>query len=94
MPGYPAWVWRLRPGTDWGLCERIHQRLLDNAFQRDGAEPRLWVTRAMLQEATGAPRMAQASINYALAIWVDADPDYTEYQDALAIKARLDESGG
>ncbi len=31
VPGYPAWVWRLRPGNDWGLSEQIHQRLLDNA---------------------------------------------------------------
>ena len=31
VPGYPAWVWRLRPGNDWDLSEQIHQRLLDNA---------------------------------------------------------------
>lgn len=31
VPGYPAWVWRLRPGSDWGLSEALHQRLLDNA---------------------------------------------------------------
>jgi nitrilase len=31
VPGYPAWVWRLRPGGDWDLSERIHRRLLDNA---------------------------------------------------------------
>lgn len=31
IPGYPAWVWRLRPGGDWELSEQIHQRLLDNA---------------------------------------------------------------
>ena len=31
VPGYPAWVWRLRPGGDWGLSEQIHQRLLNNA---------------------------------------------------------------
>jgi nitrilase len=31
VPGYPAWVWRLRPGGDWGLSEQIHQRLLENA---------------------------------------------------------------
>ena len=38
VPGYPAWVWRLRPGGDWGLSEQIHQRLLDNAVDlaRDG----------------------------------------------------------
>ena len=31
IPGYPAWIWRLRPGGDWGLTEEIHTRLLDNA---------------------------------------------------------------
>jgi len=31
LPGYPAWIWRLRPGSDWGLNEAIHARLLDNA---------------------------------------------------------------
>jgi len=31
IPGYPAWIWRLRPGGDWGLCEDLHARLLSNA---------------------------------------------------------------
>jgi len=31
IPGYPSWIWRLRPGNDWGLSETLHQRLLDNA---------------------------------------------------------------
>lgn len=31
IPGYPAWVWRLRPGGDWGLGEELHARLLGNA---------------------------------------------------------------
>ena len=29
--GYPSWIWRLRPGGDWGLSERLHGRLLDQA---------------------------------------------------------------
>ncbi|QYK00520.1 carbon-nitrogen hydrolase family protein [Shewanella psychrotolerans] len=32
IPGYPAWIWRLRPGGDWGLCEELHARLLRNAI--------------------------------------------------------------
>lgn len=38
VPGYPAWIWRLRPGSDWGVSEQIHQRLLDNAvdLEQDG----------------------------------------------------------
>ncbi len=31
VPGYPAWIWRLRPGGDWGVSETLHQRLLENA---------------------------------------------------------------
>ncbi len=32
IPGYPAWIWRLRPGGDWGTCEELHRRLLNNAI--------------------------------------------------------------
>lgn len=31
IPGYPAWIWRLRPGGDWNVSEELHQRLLNNA---------------------------------------------------------------
>lgn len=31
IPGYPAWIWRLRPGTDGAMGARIHAQLLDNA---------------------------------------------------------------
>lgn len=33
IPGYPAWIWRLKPGGDWGLSEQLHARLLANAVQ-------------------------------------------------------------
>ena len=33
IPGYPAWIWRLKPGGDWGLSEQLHGRLVDNALQ-------------------------------------------------------------
>jgi len=32
IPGYPAWIWRLRPGGDWGLSEELHVRLLKNSI--------------------------------------------------------------
>jgi nitrilase len=35
IPGYPAWIWRLRPGADWGTSETLHQRLLNNAVSLD-----------------------------------------------------------
>lgn len=31
IPGYPSWIWRLRPGGDWDLSEEIHTLLLKNA---------------------------------------------------------------
>lgn len=49
VPGYPAWVWRLRPGGDWGLSEQIHRRLLDNAV--DLARDDLARVRASAAEA-------------------------------------------
>ncbi|WP_275098507.1 carbon-nitrogen hydrolase family protein [Sedimenticola hydrogenitrophicus] len=41
IPGYPAWAWRLRPGADWGACEALHGRLLDQAvdLKRGDLEP-------------------------------------------------------
>jgi len=32
IPGSPAWIWRLRPGGDWGICEELHVRLLKNSI--------------------------------------------------------------
>jgi len=31
IPGYPTWIWRVRPGGDWNLSEELHERLLKNA---------------------------------------------------------------
>lgn len=31
VPGYPTYIWRLRPGTDMGLSGEIHARLSENA---------------------------------------------------------------
>lgn len=36
VPGYPAWIWRLRPGGDWDVTERLHARLLENAVNLEG----------------------------------------------------------
>ncbi len=38
VPGYPAWMWRLRPGSDMALTERIHARLRAHAVSLDGDE--------------------------------------------------------
>ena len=35
IPGYPTWIWRLRPGGDWNLSEELHKRLFDNAINME-----------------------------------------------------------
>jgi len=35
IPGYPAWIWRLRPGSDFGISEELHERLLRNAVNME-----------------------------------------------------------
>ena len=41
VAGYPAWIWRLKPGGDWDLSERLHIHLLEQAvdLQRGDLEP-------------------------------------------------------
>jgi len=31
VPGYPVWIWRLKPGADMSLAGTLHALLLDNA---------------------------------------------------------------
>jgi nitrilase len=31
IPGYPAWIWRLRPGGDMGISETLHGKLFQQA---------------------------------------------------------------
>jgi nitrilase len=38
LPGYPVWIWRLRPGTDNKLTGQIHSALFDNAVDLSGAD--------------------------------------------------------
>jgi nitrilase len=41
VPGYPAWIWRLRPGGDMALTEKLHALLRANAVDllRDDLAP-------------------------------------------------------
>lgn len=41
LPGYPTWIWRLRPGADSELGNEIHARLRNNAIglSRNGLAP-------------------------------------------------------
>lgn len=36
LPGYPTWVWRLRPGADMKLAGEIHERLRRNSVDIEG----------------------------------------------------------
>jgi nitrilase len=40
IPGYPDWIWKLRPGTDMGLTERLHVRLRAQAVSVAGDDLR------------------------------------------------------
>ena len=52
VPGYPMWIWRLRPGGDMGLSGEIHARLRQNAVDvaRGDLQP--------LQDAAARHRVA------------------------------------
>jgi nitrilase len=41
VPGYPVWIWRLRPGADFELSSAIHRQLVDNSVNlvTDGLRP-------------------------------------------------------
>lgn len=36
VPGYPAWIWRLRPGPDMALTEQLHARLRTQSVDLSG----------------------------------------------------------
>jgi len=38
ISGYPSWIWRLRPGGDWGTSEELHARLLDSSVDLGAKE--------------------------------------------------------
>lgn len=40
IPGYPAWVWRLKPGGDMALSSELHARLRQNAVDLKGDDLR------------------------------------------------------
>jgi nitrilase len=38
VPGYPTWIWRLRPGGDMVLSGELHARLRNNAIDLDNGD--------------------------------------------------------
>ncbi len=85
------------PGIYAGLAfAQVHNGQLDAAglslaagFQLDPNEPLLWLSKARLQQAKNMPQLALASVNYALAIWNDADDDYLMANRAKSLAAEL-----
>jgi len=65
------------------------ERSLAAGFRLDPSEPMLWLVKARLQKAKDMPQLALASVNYALAIWKDADDDYIMANRAKALVAEL-----
>jgi len=64
-------------------------RSIEAGFHLDPSEPMLWLVKAHLQQAQNMPRLALASVNYALAIWKDADENYVRAKKARALAAEL-----
>jgi len=67
-------------------------KTLDRAFKLDAAEPGLWLAKARLQFVSGMNTLALASVNYALAIWSQADEEYRYYRDARVLAAEIQAS--
>ena len=65
------------------------EKSIEAGFRLDPSEPMLWIEKARLQQARNMPQMALASVNYALAIWQDADEDYIMLKRAQALAAEI-----
>ena len=65
------------------------EKSIEAGFRLDPSEPTLWVEKGRLQQARSMPQLALASVNYALAIWKDADENYVMLKRALALAAEL-----
>lgn len=77
-----------RANTRLGDLDKAEDAIEDG-FQIDPSEPWLWVEKARLQQARDMPQLALASVNYALAIWKDADEEFVMLKRARALAADL-----
>lgn len=68
------------------------EKALAEGFRLDPSGPLLWLNKSRHQFASGLPRLAQASVNYALAIWKDADPEYEALNEALSLEQEIKQS--
>ena len=65
------------------------EQAIEAGSRIDPSEPSLWVSRARLQHARNMPQLALASVNYALAIWKDADETYVMAERAHVLARQL-----
>src|ERR1700682_1811048 len=54
LPGYPEWLWRLRPGTDFELTSEIHGRLIENAVDLSAGDLKPLQAAARRVKVTGS----------------------------------------
>ena len=93
-------LYRELPGLNAELAESLvlggdldaAEKALNEGFRLDPSLPQLWASKARLQFTSGLPQLAQASVNYALAIWKDADPEYRELNEALSLEQEIRQS--
>lgn len=52
ISGYPAWIWRLRPGGDWGTSEELYSRLLNSSVDIDAGDLELLCDSAKKNNVT------------------------------------------
>ena len=60
LPGYPEWLWRLRPGGDYGLTGEIHRRLIENAVDLAAGDLKPMQVAARRHKMTVAIERARA----------------------------------
>lgn len=68
------------------------EKSIESGFLLNSFEATLWVAQARLKQARGVPQLALASLNYALAIWSDADDQYVELIEARELLDVLNEA--
>jgi tetratricopeptide (TPR) repeat protein len=64
-------------------------RSIETGFGLDRSEPALWVAKGRLQRAQEMPELALASVNYALALWNEADREYVSANEARILAREL-----
>jgi nitrilase len=52
IPGYPEWIWRLRPGADSHLSSELHAKLLTQAVDLTGNDLAPVLAAARRQQVT------------------------------------------